>query len=96
MRRAVSEGLRSWTSRPYFKEHPDVAIRLLSQLKADANDTVRRSAGNALRDISRTHAELVGAELNGWDVTQPTVAQTHTLASQFLMPKAARAKRKGI
>ncbi|MDL2317964.1 DNA alkylation repair protein [Eubacteriales bacterium OttesenSCG-928-A19] len=29
VRRAVSEGLRVWTNRPYFKEHPDVAIELL-------------------------------------------------------------------
>ena len=26
-RRAVSEGLRIWTSRPYFKEHPQMAIQ---------------------------------------------------------------------
>ena len=33
--RAVTEGLRIWTTRDYFREHPDVAIQLLSQLKAD-------------------------------------------------------------
>ena len=40
-RRAVSEGLRIWTSRPYFKEHPQIAIRLLSSLKDDESDSVR-------------------------------------------------------
>ena len=29
-RRAVTEGLRIWTSRPYFKEHPDEAIRRIA------------------------------------------------------------------
>jgi hypothetical protein len=35
VRRAVTEGLRIWTRKPYFREHPDVAIQLLSQLRAD-------------------------------------------------------------
>ncbi|GAB6275334.1 MAG: hypothetical protein STSR0004_21990 [Peptococcaceae bacterium] len=29
-RRAVTEGLRIWTGRPYFHDHPEVAIQLLS------------------------------------------------------------------
>ena len=29
VRRAVSEGLRVWTSRPYFKDNPQIAIQLL-------------------------------------------------------------------
>ena len=35
VRRAVSEGLRVWTGRPYFKENPQEAIRLLSEHKED-------------------------------------------------------------
>src|SRR6202142_788859 len=35
VRRAVTEGLRIWTGREYFREHPDVATKLLSNLKAD-------------------------------------------------------------
>ena len=31
VRRAVTEGLRIWTGRAYFREHPEVAIQLLSQ-----------------------------------------------------------------
>jgi len=53
VRRAVTEGLRIWTARPYFKQHPDAAIGLLAPLRVDDSDYVRRSAGNALRDISR-------------------------------------------
>ncbi len=30
VRRSVTEGLRIWTSRPFFNENPDIAIQLLS------------------------------------------------------------------
>jgi HEAT repeat protein len=84
VRRAVTEGLRIWTGRPYFREHPQTAIRLLSQFKADASEYVRKSVGNALRDISRQHADLVRAELQGWDIADRHIRQTHKLASRFL------------
>jgi 3-methyladenine DNA glycosylase AlkC len=77
VRRAVSEGLRIWTSRPYFKQHPDVAIQLLSQLKADDSEYVRKSAGNALRDISRKHPDLVRAELDAWTLDDKRIASTY-------------------
>ena len=63
VRRASSEGPRIWTSRLYFKQHPEMAVRLLSTLRADPSEYVRKSAGNALRDISRKHNALVRAEL---------------------------------
>ena len=84
VRRAVSEGLRIWTGRPYFRENPAVAIALLSALRADESEYVRKSAGNALRDISRKHKELVRAELVQWDISQKKVLQTYKLASKFL------------
>lgn len=65
-RRAVSEGLRIWTSRPYFKENPDVAIKLLSGLKNDESDYVRKSCGNALRDISKKYPEKIILEVSYW------------------------------
>jgi hypothetical protein len=43
-----------------------------------------KSAGNALRDISRKYAALVRAELNTWDTDDPRVAQTYALAAKFL------------
>ena len=52
-RRAVIEGLRIWTSRPYFKDNPNEAIRRIAALKEDTSEYVRKSAGNALRDISK-------------------------------------------
>jgi 3-methyladenine DNA glycosylase AlkC len=87
-RRAASEGLRIWTSRPYFKEHPDAAITLLSSLRADPSEYVRKSAGNALRDISKQHSELVESELKTWDLANRTTAFTYRLASKFIRPGA--------
>ena len=83
-RRAVTEGLRIWTARPFFRERPELAIELLAALRADESEYVRKSVGNALRDISRKHAVLVRAELRTWDAADKRVALTYKLASQFL------------
>ncbi len=84
VRRAVSEGLRVWTQRDYFKQHPDSAIRLIGSLKDDDFEYVRKSAGNALRDVSRFHKGLVQAELETWDTSNKKIAYTYNLASKFL------------
>lgn len=84
VRRAASEGLRVWTSRPYFKEHPELAVELLSAQKEDESEYVRKSAGNALRDISKKYADLVSAELKGWDLSSKKVKQVYKLASRFI------------
>ncbi len=84
VRRAVTEGLRIWTGRDYFRGHPEVAIELLSALKADESEYVRKSVGNALRDISRKHKDLIRRELQGWDVSDKHIQQTYKLASKFL------------
>lgn len=84
VRRAVTEGLRMWTTRDYFREHPDVAIQLLSELRADESEYVRKSVGNALRDISRKHKDLIAIEIQKWDVSEKRVQQTYKLAGKFL------------
>jgi 3-methyladenine DNA glycosylase AlkD len=84
VRRAVTEGLRIWTSKPYFRDHPDIAIKLLSQLRDDDSEYVRKSVGNALRDISRKHKALVKAELQEWVVSSKSIEQTYKLAGRFL------------
>ena len=84
VRRAVTEGLRIWTGRDYFREQPDVAIKLLSQLKADESEYVRKSVGNALRDISRKNKDLIRKELKRWDISDKHIQQTYKLAVKFL------------
>ncbi|ALS01775.1 DNA alkylation repair protein [Enterococcus silesiacus] len=69
-RRAVSEGLRIWTNRPYFKDNPDSAIHLLSSLRNDDSEYVRKSCGNALRDISKKYPEKILVELSLWQGSQ--------------------------
>ena len=84
LRRAASEGLRIWTARPYFRENPAVAISLLSALRADPSAYVRKSAGNALRDISRTYPDMVKQELAEWDLSDKRVLFTYRRAARML------------
>ena len=84
VRRAVSEGLRVWTSRPYFRDHPQVAIDLLAAHKSDASEYVRKSIGNAIRDISKKYSNLVSAELNTWDLSSKEIRQVYKLASKLI------------
>ncbi len=82
--RAVTEGLRIWTSRPFFKENPSVAIRLIAKHKAHDSEYLRKSVGNALRDISKKHGKLIRNEIQQWDLSNPRVLFTYKLASKLL------------
>ena len=84
-RRAVTEGLRIWTSRPYFKENPQEAIKRIAPLKEDVSEYVRKSVGNALRDISRKFPELIKEELKTWNLETKEIKQVYKLASRFVM-----------
>ena len=84
VRRAVTEGLRIWTRRPYFRDHPGDAIARLSRLRSDASEYVRKSVGNALRDISKKQPELVAAELRTWSLETKKVSQVYRLASTLI------------
>lgn len=83
-RRAVTEGLRIWTSRPYFKDNPKEAIKRIAALKEDTSEYVRKSVGNALRDISKKFPELIKAELNNWKLDSKEINQVYKLASKFI------------
>ena len=83
-RRAVTEGLRIWTSRPYFKDNPNEAIRRIAALKEDSSEYVRKSVGNALRDISKKFPELIKAELNNWKLDSREIKQVYKLASRLV------------
>ncbi len=84
VRRAVSEGLRIWTNRPYFKDNPSVAIAFLSTRKEDKSEYVRKSIGNALRDISKKYPELILKEIKSWELSSREIEQVYKLASKFL------------
>ena len=85
VRRAVTEGLRIWTSRPYFKENPYEAIRRIAALKEDPSEYVRKSVGNSLRDISKKFPELIKEELDSWDVKNKEIQQVYKLASKLIV-----------
>ena len=82
--RAVMEGLRIWTSRPFFKENPSIAIALIAKHKAHQSEYLRKSVGNALKDISKKHRELIRAEVRQWDLSNPRVLFTYKLATKLL------------
>ena len=73
-----------WTSRPYFKGHPEAAVELLSTLRSGKSEYVRKSIGNALKDISKKYPQLVRTELHTWDLAQKDVRQIYQLAGKFL------------
>ena len=83
-RRAVTEGLRIWTNRPYFKENPMEAITRLTNLKEDSSEYVRKSVGNALRDISKKYPELIKKELESWKLETKEINQVYKLANKFV------------
>ncbi|GLU28303.1 DNA alkylation repair protein [Brucella sp. NBRC 12950] len=83
-RRAVTEGLRIWTARPYFRDRPDVAVGLLSAQRGEESEYLRKSVGNALRDISKKHPELVRQEVASWDLTARGVQQVYKLAKRLI------------
>ncbi|MCE1197517.1 MAG: DNA alkylation repair protein [Marinilabiliales bacterium] len=80
--RAVTEGLRIWTSREFFRDRPVVAIRLIAMHRSSESEYLRKSVGNALRDISRSFPEQVAAELSTWDLSNKRQAFTHRYATQ--------------
>jgi 3-methyladenine DNA glycosylase AlkC len=84
IRRAVTEGLRNWIKRPYFKDKPEEAIRILSKYRTDESEYVRKSVGNALKDISKTYPELIKQELSKWKLETKEMEKVYKLASKFI------------
>ncbi len=82
--RAVTEGLRFWTKRPYFKDNPQIAIDLISINKDHQSEFVRKSVGNSLKDISRKYKLLIEEELSTWDLNNPKVTLTYKYATKHL------------
>ena len=64
--------------------HPNEAIRRIAALKEDSSEYVRKSVGNALRDISKKFPGLIKAELNNWNLESKEVEQVYRLASRLV------------
>jgi len=77
--RAVTEGLRIWTGRPYFKNNPGIAIQLISRHRGHESEYLRKSVGNSLRDISKKYKELIENEISSWDLSDKRVYFTYKL-----------------
>lgn len=90
-RRTVSEGLRRWTDprRKYFHDHPEQAIALLSTLRADDSPYVQKSVGNAMRDIWRSHPDLVVSAIEEWTAEDPDARGRRTIARLALKAQNA-------
>ena len=72
------------TNRPYFKDNPMEAIERLADLKEDSSEHVRKSVGNALRDISKKYPELIKNELDSWKLKSQEINQVYKLANKFV------------
>lgn len=63
-----------------FRDNPTIAIQLISEHKADDSEYLRKSVGNALRDIGKKHQDDIINEISQWDLTDKKVAFTYKLA----------------
>ncbi len=82
IKRAVIEGLRIWTSRPYFKENPMLSIKLISEHKNNESEYLRKSVGNSLRDIKKKNQKLIEEELSNWNLHDPKIEYVKKLVEK--------------
>lgn len=75
VRRLASEGTRPrlpWATRvPRLVENPRPGIALVTRLRHDPSETVRRSVANHLNDVGRRHADLVVETGRSWLAEDP-------------------------
>jgi 3-methyladenine DNA glycosylase AlkC len=84
LRRAVTEGLRPWIAHEPFHENPSDAVLILSRFRDDESEYVRKSAGNALKDIGKKNRDLIINEVNTWDLSDKRVRQTWKHAMRLI------------
>ena len=60
------------------------AIQCLAALKEDSSEYVRKSVGNALRDISKKFPDFICKELESWSLDSKEIKQVYHLASEFI------------
>ena len=59
-------------------------IQRLAALKADPSEYVRKSVGNALRDISKKFPEFIRKEVETWSLDSKEIKQVYHLASKLI------------
>ena len=56
----------------------------MTVLNEDKSKYIRKSVGNALRDISKKFPELIKVELNNWKLESKEINQVYKLASKLI------------
>ena len=59
-------------------------IQRLDALKADPSEYVRKSVGNALRDISKKFPDFIRKEVETWSLDSKEIKQVYNLASKLI------------
>ena len=59
-------------------------IQRLAALKEDPSEYVRKSVGNALRDISKKFPDFIRKEVEAWSLDSKEIKQVYHLASKFI------------
>ena len=60
------------------------AIQRLAALKEDSGKYVRKSVGNALRDISKKFPDFICKEVETWSLDSKEIKQVYHFASKFI------------
>ena len=60
------------------------AIQRLAALKEDPSEYVRKSVGNALRDISKKFPDFICKEIESWSLDSKERKQVYHLASKYI------------
>ena len=60
------------------------SIQRLAALKEDSGKYVRKSVGNALRDISKKFPDFIRKEVESWSLDSKEIKQVYHLASKFI------------
>ena len=58
-------------------------IQRLAALKEDPSEYVRKSVGNALRDISKKFPDFICKELESWSLNSKEIKQVYHLTSKL-------------
>ena len=59
-------------------------IQRLAALKEDSSKYVRKSVGNALRDISKKFPDFIRKEVETWSLDSKEIKQVYHLASKLI------------